>query len=153
MDRTTYDSARRALYDWLETESGWPDSRDPEFQRHLFKNRCTPQDYEKAMVCHICALEAEEEPYAVAAAIGHVVMNKCGEGSPYVAASFLLEPVTFEPLNEPTLTRLLHNVDSLFARELYDPTLGAQTYVDVRDIRAGQIPTATRVSIGNFIFL
>lgn len=153
MDRPTYEAARRALSDWLSTEADWPDSRDPAFQKHLFHNKVTAQDFEKAMVCHICALEAEEEPYAVAAAIALVVMNRTPvEGSPYLSACELSEPISFGPWNADILTRLLHNVDSLFDRELYDPTNGSTSFTNIHLLDPGTVPAPARVTIGSYLF-
>jgi hypothetical protein len=151
MDHLTYDAARNALTDWLKVHSGWPDSRDPEFHLAL---KCTPQDFEKAMVCHICALEAEEQPYAGAAAIAHVVMNRTDpSGSPYQTATMILAPCSFRPLNEAILERLLHNVDALFDRRLYDPTLGATDYINIHDLAPGAKSSPSRVTIGDLLFV
>ena len=154
MTRDTYHRARAALTLWDAEKGGlWPDSRDPEFQNYLFQSGVTPQDYEKAAVCHICALLSTGQPYAVSAALALVVMNRTEEdASPYQTAAEMLHPTTALPDNLDALDRLLHNVEALFNRELYDPTNGSTTFTDIRDLSPGAISTPSRVSIGNFLF-
>jgi len=154
VEYTTYDAARLALGDWIKTNPDWPDSRDPAFHPDLFRHKITPQDFELAMVCHICAFIDEEEPYAVAAAFGQVIMNRTPEnGSPYQTASKMMEPCTFDPRNHDIIIRLLHNVENLVSRQLYDPTNGATHYLHINAVAPGAAQSSSRVTIGRYIFI
>jgi len=156
MDYQTFKKSVEALKAWRVSASQpshhYPDSRDPEFQKHLVEQAVTSQDYEISVVCLCCWRENREDLYAGEMAIAHVINNRAkrgwNHGNQYMNVTaknqFSSMVIPGDPQldkypleNDVEFEKLLENISDLESGNLIDKTDGSVYYGNLRYIQKG----------------
>jgi len=156
MNFETFQKSVNALKAWRlaadQPSHHFPDSRDPEFHKHLVEQAVTSQDYEISIVCLCCWRENREDLYAGEMAIAHVINNRAKRGwnhgnqymnvtaknqfsSMVIPGDLQLDKYPLE--NDVEFGKLLENIDDLYRGELIDRTDGAVYYANLKYIQPG----------------
>jgi|SRR5882762_8468305 len=156
MNFETFQKSVNALKSWRlaadQPSHHFPDSRDPEFQKHLVEHAVTSQDYEISIVCLCCWREMRSQLYAGMIAVAHVINNRSKKGwhhgnqymnviavnqfsSMSVPSDLQLNKYPLE--NDVEFGKLLENIQDLFDNNLIDKTDGSLYYAVLQDSTSG----------------